>query len=103
AAFMDLLHCLIAGNSSIHLEAALLGIQPIYHEITAGEMSDYYGFVCHGLVKQAQTLDDLMAAVKNSGQSTGPDQNAVRYYSATYGTQWYGREGDLVAESLIQL
>lgn len=96
---------LIAGNSSIHLEAAVAGIQTIYYELTPAHIPDYYGYVKHGLAKEANSPKDLIGIIKNNnkGQKGLPAVNAVRYYSATYKTEWHGREGELVAESLIRL
>lgn len=101
--FMDKVGWLVAGNSSIHLEAALAGVHPIYYELTPPEHPDYYGYVKHGLTQAAATIEDILDIIQYSQKDCGPNKEAVRYYSATYMTEWDGKEGDLVAECLIRL
>ncbi|MCR8913703.1 hypothetical protein FDP08_05875 [Marinobacter panjinensis] len=93
----------VAGNSSIHLEAALAGILPIYYELTPADIPDYYGYVKHGLSRFAKTLDEVSRLIEASEGHHKPDVEAVRYYSSTYLTDWDGREGELVAECLQRL
>lgn len=102
--FLDGLYCLIAGNSSIHLEAALLRRQTIYYETGGIGLSDYYGYVRNGLAIQARTISEVVRTVRDiADRETEPDIDAVRYYSATYQTEWEGREGTLVAKTLLTL
>lgn len=101
--FMAQIGWLVAGNSSIHLEAALAGVAPIYYELTLPDSSDYYGYVQHGLAAPASSPAGILGIVNNTAGTQGPDVDAVRYYSATYLTEWDGREGELVAECLINL
>jgi hypothetical protein len=101
--FMAQTRWLVAGNSSIHLEAALAGVTPIYFELTPPDTTDYYGYVRHGLAKPANSPDDILKMVKAGDDAEGPDFKAVRYYSATYLTDWDGREGELVAECLLRV
>jgi len=96
------LDCLISGNSSIHLEAAVVGVTPIYYEFQSSAIEDYYGYVKNGIAVKAesyQCLTKLLATEKKPTLSV----KSIQYYSATYGTEWYGKEGDLVAETLMRL
>lgn len=92
---------LIAGNSSIHLEAALAGVRPIYFELTPTDIPDYYGYVMHGLATPVNSIAGIWQMVKAAGSDEGPAVEAVRYYSATYLTEWDGREGALVGKCLL--
>jgi hypothetical protein len=103
ADFMKPLGWLIAGNSSIHLEAALAGVMPIYYELTPPDHPDYYGYVKNGLSQRFDSVEGVLALVKSTRCNHHPNTAAVRYYSATYLTQWEGREGELVAECLAKL
>jgi hypothetical protein len=95
---------LIAGNSSIHLEAALSGIKPAYFEFSSHEISDYYGYVARGIAEKAESVDELLAIVTRLLSDKNPiDSSAVKYFSHTYGTEWFGHEGQLVADSLMKL
>lgn len=99
--FMSNIRWLVAGNSSIHLEAALAGVTPIYYELTPPDNPDYYGYVRHGLAKPASSAAEIVELVSAGYGAEGPDAEAVRYYSATYLTEWDGREGELVSDVLL--
>lgn len=101
--FMEKIGWLVAGNSSIHLEAALAGVQPIYYELTPPEHPDYYGYVKHGLTHAAASIEDIFGIIQCTKKNTNLNIESVRYYSATYMTEWDGKEGDLVAECLVRL
>ncbi|SFR85372.1 hypothetical protein SAMN05216203_3488 [Marinobacter daqiaonensis] len=98
--FLGKLKYLIAGNSSIHLEAAIKGITPFYYEFSATDKPDYYGYVRQGLAVQASSEAELIALL-TSPRPPELDPEAVRQYSATFATEWEGREGELVAECLL--
>lgn len=100
--FMANIRWLVSGNSSIHLEAALAGVTPIYYELTSSDDPDYYGYVRHGLAKPANSAAEIVTMVDSGCGKEGPDVEAVRYYSATYLTEWDGREGELVGEFLVR-
>lgn len=100
SSFMEQIHWMLAGNSSIHLEAALVGVKPLYFEFGPPDFPDYYGYVKHGVSKKVESIEEIVAILKNEVRWDGPRAEAVRYYSATYLTQWDGREGRLVADCL---
>lgn len=101
--FMDRIGWLIAGNSSIHLEAAVAGVMPIYYELTPAAQPDYYGYLKHGLCQPAASVMEVLELVRNTRDNHSPKTEAVRYYSSTYLTEWESREGVLVAECLHRL
>ena len=102
--FLGRLDGLVAGNSSIHLEAALSGVVPVYFEFSETRLSDYYGYVRQGLSIAAESLEDLVNAVRLIREGhLSVNADAVRYYSATFKTQWEAAEGELVAGHLDSL
>jgi hypothetical protein len=101
--FMSKIGWLIAGNSSIHLEAAIAGVVPIYYELISPAHSDYYGYVQHGLTQQATSVSEVMEMIQAVKEIHTPNVKAIRYYSDTYLTEWDGKEGELVAECLTAL
>lgn len=102
ADFLAGINWLVAGNSSIHLEAALVGVLPIYYEISPSGVSDYYGYVKNGLARKACDYNDVIKVVDAASSENSQNVEAIRYYSATYLTEWDGREGELVASHLIE-
>lgn len=103
AGFMKRIGWLVAGNSSIHLEAALSGVLPIHFELSQVSVTDYYGYVRNGLARHADTVTEIISLVEASQDCHEPNPEAVRYYSASYLTEWEGREGDRVADLLLSL
>ncbi|MCX4190247.1 hypothetical protein [Methylophaga sp. OBS3] len=101
--FMEQISWLIAGNSSIHLEAALAGVMPIYYELMDPDQPDYYGYVKHGLALTASSVNEVLMLMDRVKQDERSNKNAVRYYSATYLTEWDGKEGQLVADCLMKI
>ena len=102
AAFFEASYALVAGDSSIHLEAALAGLRPLYHPLD-GQNKDYYGYVAAGLAVNAagmEQLDQALSAIRRRPATEPSFAGAVRFYSATFATSWQGREGCLVAETL---
>ncbi|MCG2579686.1 MAG: hypothetical protein KA296_02310 [Marinobacter sp.] len=97
--FLSSLDWLVAGNSSIHLEGAIKGVAPIYYEFSPAEISDYYGYAKKGLAKWVKSENELLA-ILTSGAPPELNRNAVRFYSSTFGTEWEGRESELVAKHL---
>lgn len=102
--FLNNTCALIAGNSSIHLEAALCGVSTFYYEISAADIRDYYGYAKHRLAAPAADVKQLTEMLNDVLKGTVQvDAGAVRYYSSTYGTEWEGREGELVASTLVAI
>ncbi|MFV1467696.1 hypothetical protein VBY75_08450 [Idiomarina sp. HB] len=102
--FFSSVSCLIAGNSSIHLEAALCNLLPIYYEITDSEIPDYYSYVKNGIAIRANDFIDIYNIIKKFCISGSPiDNKKIQYYSSTFGTEWENREGELVAEVISNI
>ena len=76
---------------------------PIYYELTRPDHSDYYGYVKHDLTQQAASVPEVLQIIEKTQDSHAPKAEAVGYYSATYLTEWDGKEGQLVAECLQRL
>lgn len=91
---------LIAGTSSIHLEAILLNVNSIYFEITALEenLIDAYGYVKNGLVEKAVDIHNLIEKIENLQQNNPPVFQKAKYYNAVVGTAYEGKSGILAAK-----
>ena len=104
AGFLYRIHTMIAGNSSIHLEAAVMGRRTIYFEIVPSAMPDYYGYVKEKISLHARSVEELLALLENDDLHNEEERReAIRHYSETYDTPWCGREGALVAETLQRI
>ena len=101
--FFNSIDCLIAANSSIHLEAALAGVATLYYEFKDDiELFDYFGYVKSGLASTLNIIS-MQHSISEAKQHRGSIfySEAVKTYSATYMTKWEHKEGELAAK-LIQ-
>lgn len=99
AEYFQLLNVVIAGNTSIHLEAALAGLPTIYYEMSdVVHRPDYYAYVKNGVSISAE--NEITPALLNSAFESVHSKErhlAIKNYSETYGTAWQNREGVLSA------
>ncbi|MFC5271733.1 hypothetical protein [Adhaeribacter terreus] len=91
---------IVAAESSIHLEAALLNIPGIYFRFGASNFYDYYGFVKTGLITEAATLEALFALVQQYQQTKPNVYQKAAYYNATIGTENEGKSDALAVQYL---
>lgn len=99
ADFFGRISCVIAGNTSLHLEAALAGLATFYLEMSHEvHIPDYYGYVKKGVSVSLASdfsiseLKSKIALVNHKDRTI-----AIKKYSETYGTEWQNREGELSA------
>ncbi|MBK0403782.1 hypothetical protein I5M27_12345 [Adhaeribacter sp. BT258] len=91
---------LVAAESSIHLEAALLNIPGIYFRLGANNFYDYYGFVKTGLIAEAATEKELFSLVQQYQQDRPEVYQKAAYYNATIGTENEGKSDALAVQYL---
>lgn len=102
--FFSHIRCLIAGNSSIHLEAALSHVVPIQYEIGKSDFEDYYGYVRNRVSFGARSIEGLLSIVERvESNELRLDKTSIQFYSSTFGTEWEGREGELVCQILMSI
>ncbi|GGO85160.1 hypothetical protein GCM10011348_33070 [Marinobacterium nitratireducens] len=104
--FINQCYVLVAGNSSIHLEGAILGVRCVYYELNSSRLYDYYGYVSEGIAEYAKNIEELVSICNedNNGYKHSEARvKAIKRYSASYATKWQGREGKLVANTLQKL
>ncbi len=99
--FLTKQDALIAADSSIHLEAVMLNVLSIYYRLEKSNfISDYYGYVQHGLVKKATDLDQLVSILQKYERQKPNVSERARYYNAVMGTEYEGRSHELALQSI---
>lgn len=96
--FISRLSFLIAGASSIHLEAALLRIPSVIYNMQTniGNINlDYYGYAKMGLAPIVSSAEEIVSNIQNGHL---PSINIIRYYNAAYGTKYDGKSATLAAQ-----
>lgn len=90
--FLQKVDCMIAGNSSIHLEAILLNVMAIYYRFDSNEdMYDYYGFVKNGLLEEADNLNEINNIISKYRWKRPPVYHRAKFYSECVDTYWEGQ------------
>ncbi|WP_421808356.1 hypothetical protein [Flagellimonas sp.] len=105
--FLNKIDLLIAGESSIHLEAVLYNVYPLYFCFTAHNRYDYYGYIKNGLVENLDSQTALLDKISEL-QHFKPDiRTRAKYYNAAIGTDFYGktskRMADLIERTSISI
>lgn len=87
----------VAGDSNVHLEAAVFGRPSV--RLDPGERPvDAYGFVRAGLMR---TAADPAAAVAELARAQVAPAEVLRHFSANAGGPWAGRSGELIVATLL--
>lgn len=93
--FLGRVDAVAAGDSSIHLEAALLNVTPIFYDFAGDGGADWYGYcrnnLCECFVEPAEFVDYLQA-IRQSRPSIALQ---ARRYCVTIGTEFHGCSGEL--------
>lgn len=78
--------CIIAGNSSIHLEAILLNIPSVYFNFSPGTfIDDYYGYVRNDLSYPASSFNKVHEFIAAFNHSPWDVFQRASYYNALVG------------------
>lgn len=93
----------IAGNSSILLEAAALNVQPYqyYFWDVPDHFLDYYGFIRMGIAIEGKTREDLAAKVlAYLAQPESAARSRTRLFDASIGSAYEFRVGNHIIETV---
>ncbi len=100
--FLKELDFLIASHTSTHLEATLLNIESIYYEFGSPPVSDYYGYVRHGMIKKAASMEELIKYIIDFESDPLLYQKA-KYYNDVIDTEWDGKSQKLALKLISDL
>lgn len=101
--FLKEISCLVAGESSVHIDALLSHVPSFYARLVQSRndkhFADYYGFLSMGLVT---TLPEDLGSLASADihRRFPVNLDALKQISATVGTKWEGREALLAARTL---
>lgn len=95
--FISHIDVFFGSNTSLHLEIALSGIRSFYLENEIFKGIDPFGYKESGLVIPILLSDINTGYILRTGLLQKKNEiDAVKDFSATYNTSWFGREGELV-------
>ena len=102
--------CIISGNSSILLEAALLNVIPFYFVSDQKTryndkdlLEDKYGYIKNGITYTIHNIKDLIERIKDFEKSKPNFVKKTKFYCDTIDTEWEGRSATLAANHITNL
>ncbi|MDX9865000.1 MAG: hypothetical protein RBT34_09365 [Anaerolineaceae bacterium] len=99
--FLRKVDCVIAGNSNIHLEAALLNVVPLFYDFSEKGNRGSYSFVSQGLCEFFFDPDCLIQKILELTESKENVRGRAKYYIDTIGSHFDGLSSKL-ARSLYE-
>jgi hypothetical protein len=100
--FLRKVDAILAGDSNIILEAALMNIYPIYYDFAQTEL-DWYGFQRNGLVNYYRNPEDVGFEIHRLLRFKPPIREKASIYCSTIGTIYDGRSTELACNLIKQL
>lgn len=98
--YLGSVDAVVASNSTMLLEAAMVNVKSIYYEFRPAVTPDYYGYVKEGIAFQAHSAKEVVELVNGDLCLSDSRIEAIQQYSHTYNTVWHNHEGRLVASHL---
>lgn len=96
--FLQKVDVVVAGETNILLEGALLNVYPIYYDYENIQF-DFYGFLRNGLVDTRHTRPDELLAILRSLMTGRPDsRQRAKYYCETVDTIYDGHSAELAVQ-----
>lgn len=98
--YLDSIDIQISGDSGVHFDAIIGGVKTIAYNMSTTEYSDNYGYIKSGLVKYANTIDELMSLCY--GYKFEPvGASLVRYYDESYGKEYAGHCSSIISDFVL--
>jgi dUTPase len=101
-AFLSRTDMVIAGDTGILLEAALLNVYPLYYDF-AQKWSDYYGFVQTGLVQHIESCAEACVVIRSHMQHKQYIRDRAKGFCATIDTPYDGQSAILASEIIVNV
>lgn len=98
--FLSKVSILIANESGIHLDAAIMHKRSIMYNFSDNDVMDWYGFIKQGLITYCNSYDDVFHQIEN--QKPIPSET-LQYYYAAYNTPHEGNVGLLISKLINHL
>jgi len=100
--YLSKLDVLIAGTSSIHLEATLQNILSLYFPLGENR-NDAYGFLEFGMVDKCETIEELIEKIDCAEVSYPNVRCRAKAFCATVDTRYDGQSSELIAKTLLNI
>ena len=92
--FLSCINVMVANESSIHLDAALMGVHSFLYNFSDNKIMDWYSYIRRGLIKVCDNFDEVGKMLKST---YALPVNAIQYYAASFHSPMDGRVGEMIA------
>jgi hypothetical protein len=100
--FLRTVDAIVAAESSIHLEAVLLNVYPLYYAYS-GQALDWYGYGVNQLHDCCSSRDDVLEKVRRLMREKPYVRNRARLYCETVDTTYDGKSSDLIRSEVERI
>jgi uncharacterized pyridoxamine 5'-phosphate oxidase family protein len=102
--FLETVDTMIAGESSIHLEAALMNVYPIHFQMSSNStFHDYYEYIKNGVTDEVINMTDLISKLSSLKKNKPDIRNNAKFYVDTVNTKNDGNSTDLIISNIKDL
>jgi hypothetical protein len=98
--FIQSVDAIVAPSTSIHLEAALMNVYPIFIAYGKRSVGDAYRFADNGLVDACQSDLEVVEKIKEIRCNRPDVRSRTTYYNAAIGTPNEGESGRVATEAI---
>ena len=100
--FLTQIDALLAGESSIHLEAVLMNVFPLYYTFTPNSRHDYYGYIRNGLAEYYEDISSLKDKILDLVKKKPFIQERARFFNSAIGTESYGNTSKEISNLIVK-
>jgi hypothetical protein len=100
--FLKGVDVILAGESNILLEAALINVLPIYYDFPRTHM-DWYGFQRQGLVEYVSEIEEVFIIIQKILKNRPDVRIKTKYYCATVDSRYDGQSTELTTKLIKAL
>lgn len=95
--YLDSIDFQVSGDSCVHFDAIIGGVNTIVYNLSKKCFSDNYQYVKSGFIKFAENIEQVFEFA-----NCHPDISLVRFYDESYQKTYSGKCSDIIAEFIIK-
>ena len=101
--FLKGVDTILAGNSNIHLEAALMNVYPIYYDFALDRRVEKYTFVSKGLCESINQPEQVIGRLRELMVFRPSIRHRAKTYCVTIDTPYDGHSRELAQKIIYQI
>lgn len=98
-AFLSRIRYLVANESSIHLDAALMDVPSVLFNFSNTGIKDWYSYIKNGFLTVCNSYEEVL---KSLNENTKLPIDKIRYYNSSYQTNYEGKIGNVIAKFILK-